>query len=362
MFKNTLKRLGAIVLALAMAMSVMMVSAFAAGTTATTGSHAVGNSTKQLKVKANSYAPNTTFTFTVAPATNSNSPTSGLTFANGATTTTFTSPTSDFATSDADQTITLGTAELYVNVDAFKPVDDQSNPSGNPVPGIYEYTITESANTVEGVKIASPQNVKVVIERTEENGADVYHTYLVAAGKESAEDGKDAKGDGTFLNEYGTGTDNDTLHDLTVTKKVDGNMGDKNETFAIQVTVTGTDTNEKYVAKVGNTVSEVVSGTAKTFSLKHGECVTIYGLSTSDTFAVTETEAKGHSATYTLDNAAYSAGAVTNMSTSDHEVVVTNTKTATTPTGVIMNIAPYVLMVALAAGIAFFFLRRRNAE
>lgn len=43
-------------------------------------------------------------------------------------------------------------------------------------------------------------------------------------------------------------------------------------------------------------------------------------------------------------------------------MTVTNTKNATTPTGVIMNIAPYVLMVALAGGIAFFFLRRKHAE
>ena len=43
-------------------------------------------------------------------------------------------------------------------------------------------------------------------------------------------------------------------------------------------------------------------------------------------------------------------------------VTFTNTRNVDTPTGVILNIAPYILMVALAGVLAFFFLRKRHYE
>ena len=51
------------------------------------------------------------------------------------------------------------------------------------------------------------------------------------------------------------------------------------------------------------------------------------------------------------------------MGQKDNAVVVTNSRTADAPaTGVILNIVPYILMVALAGVLAFFFLRKRHYE
>ena len=46
----------------------------------------------------------------------------------------------------------------------------------------------------------------------------------------------------------------------------------------------------------------------------------------------------------------------------DLKITYINTRNASTPTGVILNIAPYILMVALAGVLAFFFLRKRHYE
>lgn len=48
------------------------------------------------------------------------------------------------------------------------------------------------------------------------------------------------------------------------------------------------------------------------------------------------------------------------MGKKDNSVEFTNTKDASTPTGVIMTIAPYALMVVLAGAFAVVFLTRRN--
>lgn len=48
------------------------------------------------------------------------------------------------------------------------------------------------------------------------------------------------------------------------------------------------------------------------------------------------------------------------MGTDDVTATVTNTRETTPPTGVIMTIAPYALMVVLAGAFAVVFLTRRN--
>ncbi|HJC88165.1 MAG TPA: QVPTGV class sortase B protein-sorting domain-containing protein, partial [Candidatus Eisenbergiella intestinigallinarum] len=44
----------------------------------------------------------------------------------------------------------------------------------------------------------------------------------------------------------------------------------------------------------------------------------------------------------------------------DKTIVYENIRNASTPTGVVLNIAPYIAMVALAGVLAFVFLRRRH--
>lgn len=91
---------------------------------------------------------------------------------------------------------------------------------------------------------------------------------------------------------------------------------------------------------------------------RYDETVTIYGLSANDEYQVTEDDANtdGYTTTYESCNED-EAGA---MGTDDVTATVTNTRETTPPTGVIMTIAPYALMVVLAGAFAVVFLTRRN--
>ena len=92
--------------------------------------------------------------------------------------------------------------------------------------------------------------------------------------------------------------------------------------------------------------------------MKNGESVIIYGLSEDDEYTVTETDYTADGYTTTIDGTEgrEKSGTIS----ADTNVAFVNTKNATTPTGIVMNIAPYVLMVAVAAVLAVVFLRKRN--
>ena len=146
---------------------------------------------------------------------------------------------------------------------------------------------------------------------------------------------------------------------LTVKKELAGDFADPNETFTITVTLKAPEGKVvKNDFKVGDTTvaaADWVNGEKTvTLNLKGGESKILSNLPVGVTYTVAETEPKGHTPTIN--------GATGTISTTAAEAVVTNTKNSSPVTGVIMNIAPYVLMVALAGGIAFFFLRRKHAE
>ena len=85
----------------------------------------------------------------------------------------------------------------------------------------------------------------------------------------------------------------------------------------------------------------------------------IYGLTKNDTYTVMETEVEGY--TTTVNEKA--ANTLTDNAVDTSKVTFVNDKGSDAPTtGVILNIAPYILMVALAGVLAFFFLRKRHYE
>lgn len=93
---------------------------------------------------------------------------------------------------------------------------------------------------------------------------------------------------------------------------------------------------------------------AKIITLKDGQSATIHGLSVTDTYSVEEADYTSDGYTTTVD------GAKSGTISEDKTVTFTNEKNASTPTGIMMNVAPYVLMVAVAAVLAVVFLRRKN--
>lgn len=270
-------------------------------------------------------------------------------------------------------------------------------------PGIYKYSVTESivnasgvAATYEGITCDNAYMYVYI----EENGlgSDSKMTYRVAnvvLTTQNTTTGKIA----ALTNRYGVDDDGDpdnTVNNLLVTKKVEGNQGDKTKDFTFTVTATTCGDNDTFrvikVTKkqnpVGNEDPWQETGEAKTLSkghsvemtLKDGETFRVYGLSASDVITVEESAADEYT-TYTNssfeDTDTYKNSTALDGGTDDDiqagyswddeiaydkRIGFHNVRVAATPTGVVMNVAPYILLVVIAVAGAFVFLRKRRED
>lgn len=274
-------------------------------------------------------------------------------------------------------------------------------------PGIYKYSVTESIvnaqgdpATYEGITCDSAYMYVYV----EENGVDSdgHMTYKVAnvaltrgGPNDTGATGKIA----ALTNRYGVGDDGDpdnTVNNLLVTKKVEGNQGDKTKDFTFTVTATACGENDTFrVVKVTKKVNpgenediwQEATGTGAVkilsqgnpvqITLKDGETFRVYGLSNGDTITVAEdeTSAKEYTIytnktfaetdTYTnaeSDSDIVKRNSLDNTITADAWIGFHNVRAAATPTGVVMNVAPYILLVVIAVAGAFVFLRKRRED
>lgn len=290
--------------------------------------------TKQITKDANDYAPAETFRFSIVPGTAVDAsqgqdkiyagPIAGAYFAEGAGTITSTPDASDIG----ESTTTVGTTNISIDSSKFT------------VPGIYRYNVSEVAGNYDGVVYSTETKYFDVYVNAD---GDVYACTFTDA---NAENGKD---DGVFVNNYSA------IKDVTVSKTVAGNQGDKNKEFSFTISATGAADEKFYVTySDGRPATTLDTGVAAKITLKDGQSATIHGLSATDTYSVDEAD-------YTTDGYTTTvSGAKTGSITTDTTVAFTNTKDVTTPTGIVMNIAPYVLMVAVAAVLAVVFLRRKN--
>lgn len=224
-------------------------------------------------------------------------------------------------------------------------------------PGIYHYEVREKAGSYEGITYDSKTyDVYLYLMRTA--GNELYIGYAVCV-----DSGTDAKAALTFTNDYGK--TNDTTHDVTVEKVVTGDMANMSDTFTFSVSVKG-DAGEVYkVVYTQNSVQKIdfvtSDDTITLDGIGNGDTIHIYGLSATDTYTVTETDNQGY--TVSDDDTDSAAGTVDGTVAADNsQHTITNTKDAATPTGIIMSVAPYALLVVLAAGACVVFLRRRGAE
>ena len=126
---------------------------------------------------------------------------------------------------------------------------------------------------------------------------------------------------------------------VTVKKEVTGNMGDTNQEFSFN--------DGKFKLKDNGT---------KEFTVKYGEA-----------FTVTETDAdqNGYTTSYKVDDGDAKDGGTCAIDAikADTTITFTNKKQINPPNGIITTIAPYAIMVVLAAGAGVYFVysrRRRN--
>ena len=341
-----------------LAVGMLSMSAFAEGT-ANDNSSPVTNVTvnKTVKTDGHTYAPNTTFNFIVENGGTDTfegntvfaGVTGGLTAGTGAAF----SPTKQSMNTVSSSYSTTGT--LKTDVSKFTE------------PGIYHYLVSEAANNYEGVQIDTAVYDVYVYVYANENGSlyvgDVAAIKLI--------NGKKTKTDLGFENNYGA-EGNDSTHDIVIKKIITGNQAKKNDTFTVTVTVNGA-SGEMYQVvldegKAGTRTESITSGASKDFTVTNDTTIHIYGLTASDTVTVVEkANTLGYSASYSVvkksDNSVVSNKTINegvNVTNDGSKAEVTNTKNVTSPTGIVMNYGPYMLMVALAGIMAAFFLRKRN--
>ena len=242
--------------------------------------------------------------------------------------------------------------------------------------GEYVYTVTEVGPGTLGVTYdTNPVEVHVTVvnEKAGDGTTDVLKAY-VGVYKVNGEEQEKIAGDdpeiepGTpaFTNEYGLGQ-------LTVTKKVTGNLASNTKEFDITVAFTCPEES----GAAGNPISYTVAGgEAQTVELKDGKASVTVQLK-HDTSAVFTDIPAG--VTYTVEEAAkhtegdknseegytvsYDFGDEKKAIAADDkdEVTVTNNKETEIQTGISLDSLPYIVMAAvIAAVVVAMVLRRRN--
>ncbi len=329
--------------------------------------------TKTVTTDGNTYAPNTTFNFEVTPGTGK-----------GADENSLAAPGQVVVYPGVDKGLNVvgaaqfapnkeePTSEVYTDDTVRITVDS----SAFTKPGVYHYQVKETMPAVkyEGIKYdESVKDLLVYVMRNEEDG-----TFTVDGVIEVKDGQKVGEGTGvSFTNNYGKqdpdqpDPEDDTTHDITVTKEVTGNQGDQNKEFNFAISVKPASDGEIYkLVKISNgteTFVQAIGATdmGVTVGLKSGESVKIYGLSENDSYSITETDANqdGYTTTAAGDNVNDDqTGSAGRLDADNKAATVTNARNISTPTGIILTFAPYILMVAAAGVLAVMFLRKKREE
>ena len=398
--KKNLNRLATLALSGMMVMSMAM-PAFAENATL--------KFTKVLHMDGYTYAPNTTFefevkkvpgaTFTIGQENHVNE--AGADNAVSVTPVTYAPADGRGTLETKDGKIVGSTLSKDTNI-----VVDKSAYTKN---GYYFYTLTEKAGLLnpatnlvepyEGIRYSKAEYYVVVIvtNKTATNAGD----FKVVVQRKDKLENKLQKVD-SIQNNYGKhfppdtpdfpdptpGHDpknpdpkNDTTHDVTIKKRLAGDMVDESKEFKFSVKVESQkNAGEKYVVeildKTGAVISEdsVNDGVAKSFTVRKDTGIRIYGLTQNDLVKVHEENGETYKMTVAaVDNTNDSF--IKNLTTAqadyntqfnvykdEAKVDVTNTKASVTPTGIVMNVAPYAMMLAVAGGLGVVFMNRKKEE
>lgn len=226
--------------------------------------------------------------------------------------------------------------------------------------GVYEYTLEEVAGDTAGVTYRT-DTLKLVVTVINVEGGKIR-----VAGVHTESTGKE-KSDKFDDNKYSAGS-------LNVKKVVEGNLGDKNKKFDFTVVFTNNTGKE-----IKSAITATVAGRAVDdfniawdankqytykFSLAHDETATFANLPYGVAYTVTEADYTGNNGGYLDPTPAYSedAGTHNEIDTASETLTITNTKTGDVDTGVILDNAPYILMLAVVAGGAMTLVIKKRRE
>lgn len=343
MNKKTAGRISAMAMASMMMMSVCVVNAAAEENEPITQL----NLKKTVTTDGNTYQPNTSFSFHVengeaAENWRDNVVYAGVTGGIKATQTIGFQPSGE----DTLAAVYSKNATLEINAEVFEHA------------GVYHYVVTEDAGSYEGIDYdTAGRDVYLFVY----NGADgaLYVGNVIT-------ENNGEKGDLEFINDYGA--ENDTTHDVTIKKTITGNQGVKNKSFEFKVAVNGGQ-GELYKVVVKKNANAqalteyITSNEAETsYQISDTGSITIYGLTESDKYNVTETDANKDGYTTTIDGETTATGTKTGTTKEDGTVVqYVNEKDAAVVTGVAKKYTPYVLLVGAAGALGSVFFRRKRA-
>lgn len=405
MKKTLLKRFTSVTLATAL-IGTMGVAAFAEDVVNNSGAAADSYLMKYLEVGEGITIPDETFTFTFTQTKYNGEDVTDTYKAEIAAVTMNTKTGTWDKTNDADDE-----ASIYQK----KSMADILANTTFPAAGVYTYTVAETKGSTDGftydehkyvlnvyVKNDGTKTVEVKKSTdgtTEGEKVDVKKTDPT---KDTEETGT---GDGTvtvqgftFDNKYkktNTKTDDNTEGYLNISKTVEGDYGDKTYGFEFAITLTAprlaaTGAKAKYsIYNVDGTKAdggEMAYGSAQKFTLKHGQTLRFYEIEAGTKYSVTEKLASSGvtkagqytaSATARVSNAAVTVDTVakhTDLTVGTYvidddtatldDVAYTNTfdDASVSPTGILINNAPYIILALVAAGGMTFYVVKKRKE
>lgn len=243
-------------------------------------------------------------------------------------------------------------------------------PNNFTTPGIYEYTLKEVVGTNAGVAYrAESKPIKLVVTVVSDDAGNLYR-YAAVHTEESGDKSDE------FGNTY-------SANSLTLTKKVQGNGADRNKHFEFVIKLTG-ENGKTYAEKydiTGNagfdatkSASSIAVGGEVHVWLKNDGTATIANLPKDVQWEITEvgaaTATEGNNAGKVVNgeyvvtvpaNANGSISVAENAST-NNSVEFINKSTVNVDTGVILDNAPYILMLAVVAGGAMTLVIKKRRE
>lgn len=225
-----------------------------------------------------------------------------------------------------------------------------------PEVGVYTYEVVESGTAFAGVTYSDKITMKVTVIRIEGELKIAGIAFRVGESGTKLQE---------ITNKYEAGT-------LEVTKLVTGNMGELDRDFEIKVTFTSS-------KKVNSTIGAAVTGNGAitkgatnntipagwegskevTFTLRANDTITFTNVPAGVAYEISETDYTA--APYKYDAAKYTKGSGTITAGEKTEASVTNNKDVVVDTGVTLDSAVYMLIMALAlAGFVALKVRRRE--
>lgn len=231
--------------------------------------------------------------------------------------------------------------------------------------GIYKYTVTEvSTDKVAGITYATALDMKVSAVNGE-NGIK-YYVALREQGAADTDNTSKIEATKAFTNTYNAGT-------LKVEKTVNGNMSDHDQYFTFKVVfdANGYDVSKANIGVIYHSDHDTADGSAapgnqpakisfgdegNTFYLKHGDTIAFTNVPYGVTYTVEETDKAGYTATGEVTTA-------NEFDQSEEDVAIVNTLGDNIlDTGVILDNAPYMLMLAVVAGGAMMLVIKKRRE